>query len=404
MITFKLAQYEADIMESYDQIQGFEYWNIEAWKNLVKEHVLPLHESVSKLLGLRELLVSIVGAGETTLSEVEKKEKDLLPFLLGGIKEDGAYKDNSFAKIIRLALGVYVNPREWVTLEKEERLKAFEYVKVKIEDTIFLKFSNEVKEIASNIIKSIGNEASPIEVKEVPNPKEVLKWLEILYTKSLQASANHSYYTFSILSIKSLPWKFIQQAYSKLKDNFGSISALLGLKKCFEPKLNEEEKKEDYCLLDYSGESLGENIYNLNDIIWKYFGEQNVKNVFSFVCSDVKDLKQDWMEQVNQKLTEMKWKFPAYIETSYGYDVRHVYSISGPSLLRHRLDVRTRGNHPWSSYRSHGETVRARWLTQSKDCNISLLELLDDLSPALFLGAPSFELKISEGELEIIRR
>lgn len=125
MITFKLAQYEADIMESYDQIQGFEYWNIEAWKNFVREHVLPLHESASKLLGLRELLTSIVGAGETTLSEVEKKEKNLLPFILGGIKEDGEYKDKSFAKLIRLTLGVCVNPREWVTLEKEERLNAF---------------------------------------------------------------------------------------------------------------------------------------------------------------------------------------------------------------------------------------------------------------------------------------
>lgn len=278
------------------------------------------------------------------------------------------------------------------------------YVKVKVEDTVLLKFLNKVKEIASNINKSIGNEASPIEVKEVPNPEEVLKWFEILYIKSLQASANHNYYTFFILSIKSLPWKFVQQAYSKLKDNFGSISALLGLKKCFEPKLNEEEKKEKYSLLDYSGESLGENIYNLNDTIWKYFGEKNVKNTFSFVCPDVKDLKQNWIEQVNQKLTEMKWKFPTYIETSYSYDTRHVYSISGPSLLQHRLDVRTRGNHPWSSYRSYGETVRARWLTQSKDCNISLLELLDDLSPALFLGAPSFGLKISEGELEIVRR
>ncbi len=390
-------------MESYDQIQGFEYWDTKAWKTSVKEHTLPLHESASKLLGLRELLIGMARGGEETLSEVVKKE-DLLPFLLGGIKEDGEYKDNSFAKLIRLALGVYVNPREWVTLEKEEGVDAFEYTKVKVEDTVFLKFLEEVKEIAGNIIKSIGNETSPVEVKEVPNPEEVLKWLETIYTKSLQASINHNYYTFFTSSIKSLPWKFIQQAYPKLKDTFDSIRILLGLEKCFEPELNEEEKKKEYSLLDYSRGSLGESICNLNDKVWKYLVEQSVKNVFSFVCSDVKDLKQNWTEQVDQKLTEIRWNFPTYVETSYGHDTRHVYSISGPSLLQHRLDVHTRGNHPWSSYRSYGQTVRARWLTQSKDCNISLLELLDDLSPALSLSAPSFELRISEGELEIVRR
>lgn len=390
-------------MESYDQIQGFEYWDTKAWKTFVKEHALPLHESASKLLGLREFLIGMAGGGEETLSEVKKKE-DLLPFLLGGIKEDGECKDNSFAKLIRLALGVYVNPREWVTLEKEEGVDAFEYTKVKVEDTVFLKFLKEVKEIAGNIIKSIGNETSPGEVKEVPNPEEVLKWLETIYTKSLQASINHNYYTFFTSSIKSLPWKFIQQAYPKLKESFDSIRILLGLEKCFEPELNEEEKKKEYSLLDYSRGSLGESICNLNDKVWKYLVEQSVKDVFSFVCSDVKDLEQNWMEQVDQKLTEIRWNFPTYVETSYGHDTRHVYSFSGPSLLQHRLDVHTRGNHPWSSYRGYGQTVRARWLTESKDCNISLLELLDDLSPALSLSAPSFELRISEGELEIVRR
>ena len=78
MITFRLAQYEANKMESYDQIQGFEYWDTKAWETFVKEHALPLHESASKLLGLREFLIGMAGGGEETLSEVKKKEDLLL--------------------------------------------------------------------------------------------------------------------------------------------------------------------------------------------------------------------------------------------------------------------------------------------------------------------------------------
>ncbi len=95
-------------MQGYDQIQGFEYWNTEAWKNFVKDYVLPLHNSTSKLLRLRDFILTIVGTSEkVTLSEVERKQSNILPFLLGGIKEDGEYKDNSLAKLVRLTLGIY---------------------------------------------------------------------------------------------------------------------------------------------------------------------------------------------------------------------------------------------------------------------------------------------------------
>ncbi|NHV98181.1 MAG: hypothetical protein HA496_00880 [Thaumarchaeota archaeon] len=45
-------------MSSYEQIEGFEYWNKGAWEKFVKDHILPLHISSSKLLKLREEILS----------------------------------------------------------------------------------------------------------------------------------------------------------------------------------------------------------------------------------------------------------------------------------------------------------------------------------------------------------
>jgi hypothetical protein len=44
-------------MSSYEQIEGFEYWNKESWKKFVNDYVLPLHTTSSKLLKLREEII-----------------------------------------------------------------------------------------------------------------------------------------------------------------------------------------------------------------------------------------------------------------------------------------------------------------------------------------------------------
>lgn len=387
-------------MESYDQIEGFEYWNVEAWRDFVREYILPLHESASKLLGLRELLISIKGTEETTLSKVEKKEKALLPFLLGGINEVGDYKDNSFAKIIRSVLGVYVNPKEWVTLEKEEGLVASDYVKVKTEGSIFSEFLTKINEVTSNILKLVKIEPTKMAEKEIrtmiSNPSEIVDAIRYVYTKSLEVSANHNYYTFFVISVRSIPFKFLIGAYPKLNRDFSSLSTFLGIEKVFEPKLNEADEKLSYAIFGHSKGGFCDLLNRLNQVIWEYFAKEDIKNVFSYISASLENLKQEFIQKVEQKLKEVNWSFPSYIRTTdrryYLRDVRGVYRyryvISGPLLVKELSD---------------GTSHRGNWYSNENKCNINLLKLLDDLSPALFLGLPSFELKISDNTLEIVK-
>lgn len=405
-------------MQSYDDIERFEYWNIEAWRRFIQQNIVPLHQAASNLLSLKEYITDVLGSnGGMTLSEVEEKSRDWLPFFLGGVSEDGEYKENSLAKLTRIIFGYYVNPKEWVILERETGIKASDYVKIYAETTVFLEFLSKIGEITTTLIKLAGIEIAQLgkgDVREVPDSGKILNLIKSIYMKSLELSANHSYYTFFILSTRKLPWKHLKKAYPGMENNFSAMSEFLSLERYFEPKLKEKDTKRDYTIWTYSEKGLGMTIYRLNKLIWDSFGKEEVRNLFAILYLDVKDLKQDYIEKADQKLQEMGWKFPEYIEKSTSPYLQHKYKISGAFLSEHILNVRTRGSHPWDEPTRY-ETVRPRWLSRDKKCDILLLKLLDDLLPGLFLAVEperefstygtfltkGLQIEIGEGFLEI---
>jgi hypothetical protein len=184
-------------------------------------------------------------------------------------------------------------------------------------------------------------------------------------------------------------------AYPKLQANFNLLKGFLGLEKIFEPAI-EVKAKEDYTIWGHLKYGLCDSLCNLNNVIWENFLNENVKNVLSYVTASLRDLKQEYAQKAQQKLEEMGWKFPEYIKTSYkSYylgNTRGVYcysyTISGPILIKE-----TSWGYSWSR----------NFYSDERECSISLLNLLDDLSPALFLSSNLFELKLSGNTLEIVR-
>jgi hypothetical protein len=376
-------------MQSYDIIEGFEYWNPEAWKKFIKDYIIPLRNSAVTLLKLKYHILETAGIGDkTTLSEIEKRRSDILPFLLGGIKEEGEYTDNSLAKLVKLTLGIYINPKEWINLEKEEGIRAFDYVYVKNENTTFLEFLKKMDEISSRILNIIGEEPKDIQEKEIEEiikkPERMLDIIKEIYIKCLQVSANHNYYTFFTISTRTLPFKYMIATYPKLQHDFDKLKKFLGLSKIFEPKIEEKIKKDEYTVWSHSENGLCDSIYKLNHTIWYYFTNENVKNVFSYVSTTIRNLWEEYVQKVKQKLGEVGWNFPEYLKKLWHDVVAYFFTISGLLLT--------------NVGRGYGYVKR--------ECSISLLNLLDDLSPALFLGSYlfDFELKFSDNELVIERR
>lgn len=395
------------MIQNYDQIQGFEYWNIDAWKSFVSEHILPLHKSTSMLLKLREFISTQIGTNpRVTLGDMEKKRNDILPFLLGGINQDGEYKDNSFARLVSLTLGIYINPKEWVTLEKEEGLNAFDYVNVKNEATSFLDFLKSLNEITLQITKLVGTESKDtsgnVAEEVIQKPEGLLEIIKAIYVKCLQASANHNYYTFFTLSTRTVTLKSMSEAYPRLKGDFESLRNFLGLEKTFEPRINDDVEKKAYSVFSHLKGGFSDSLYKLNQEIWEYFAKENKyfenerdKSIFKFISSTARDLKQEYIYMIQQKLEATQWKFPDYMKTSdnsyYSGNIKgvycHTYTISGPMLIKER---------------SWGYSYSGNFNSSESDCSISFPKFLDDLAPALFLGS-TFELKLSDNTLEILR-
>ena len=377
-------------MQSYDHVPGFNYWSIDAWKDFIAKHILPLNTLTTKLIKLRDIILDKIGYGrKVLLSEVERKGKEILPFLLGGIREDGEYKPNSLARLTRLAFGIYINPKEWVTLEREEGMKASDHIYVNIVDTQFLEFLKELNEITREIIKLANiepKEVSEEEIKEIiQQPEKILEILRDIYIKCLEVSANHNYYTFFALSTKSIPFIHLITAYPKLVENFEVITEFLGLEKIFEPDI-EGELKEKYTIWGHVENGLCSQLYKLNKAIWDNFASGNtvftninIRNVFSYITTEVRDLKEEYKRMVKAKIG--KWP-PEGTEIVHKWGVEYYLEVHGPWITR--------------CYNTYSPTYYKHVDVRVK---MSLIEFLTKVGSGLFLGQATLR-KETENLLE----
>jgi len=346
-------------MSSYEQIEGFEYWNKESWKKFVNEYVLPLHILSSKLLKLREEIIL-----RTQGKKLSNLEEDLLKFLLGGINEEGDYENNSLALFTKNAFGIYTDPKQYVALEKEG-INSLEYVKVEVStETEFVKFLKNISSLSSQIVSKVGLETTEVkEVEElIKEPDKILEVLRELYEKVLQVTANYNYYTFFTISTRNLPFFYLTKAYPKLKEKFDEMKEFLSLREIYKPETEVQKIKEECTVWGQKEGGLSDLIFTLNNLIWWNISpNSSLLPIFNFVSQSFKDLKKEYLKKVEEELKLMGWKLQEFF-FNYCYGCSVSFDVSG--------------------------IVTRNWLNKELQRyeGKSLLEVLNDFSPALFLG------------------
>lgn len=390
-------------MRSYDEIPDFKYYNKDSWKNFISTHIKHLNHLSSKLLEFRDFILK---SGKT-LSEIEENRSDLLPFLLGGIDKDGEYKEDSLAEFVKFALGIWVNAKHWVVLGKEEGKEASGRISIdKEEKQQFLGFIEKLREITSAVMRQVEIEPEEIpdsEIEEiVKKPEKLLEIVKEMYVECLNASANHSYYTFFALSTRNLPYGFMIAAYPKLESNFEDD--FLGLKKIFEPEIGDEEIRKKYTIWGHKKDGLCDLLYELNESIWNGFSNEKVKEVLSYVSTSVNDLREEYRQKVEEELTHMgREPLEKVVRLSdytgdndrYGAN-RYKYIIEEGVLTNCYYQWVTKSRKLSASYD----------LGKDKDGNpkfkpIHLAEFFDNISPELFLLSPFLKLELSNEQLII---
>jgi len=364
-------------MKTYDEVVGFDYTNAEEWQSFVKNQVLPLHRSISKVVKLRKSLEELFS---NNLSDLIRNNTNIKQILLGGVDENGDYKPNSLARMYRKFLGISVNTKEWVSMSKQPGIDAAEYIKCNFTDTPFLQFVKDIKEIVDRLLYLV--EISDEEVKDdeirdiLENPEKIVNELKKIYIGLVGISANHSYYTFFTINTRCIPRYYIERAYPKLKDKFEEVAEFLGLEPKFVPDIKEEKIKRNYTLWGHKENGFADLLYELNRIIWEYFGREGFRRACELIAL-FRDLKQEYLKKIiDEKLfRELAWRFPDYINP-------HMWGKSKSPYWHREYEI----DGLWldkcyevPSWSNHGER-------KVKFEGKSLTELFSDISPALFLG------------------
>jgi hypothetical protein len=284
--------------------------------------------------------------------------------LLGGINEEGDYENNSLALFTKNAFGIYIDPKQYVALEKEG-INSLEYVKVEVStETEFVKFLKNISSLSSQIVSKVGLETTEVkEVEElIKEPDKILEVLRELYEKVLQVTANYNYYTFFTISTRNVPFFYLTKAYPKLKEKFNEMKEFLGLREIYKPDTEVQKIKEECTVWGQEKGGLCDLISTLNYLIWWNISpNSSLIPIFNFVSQSFKDLKKEYIRKVEEELKLIGWKLQEFFfNLCYGCSVS--FDVSG--------------------------IVTRNWLYKELQRyeGKSLLEVLNDFSPALFLG------------------
>ena len=379
-------------MESYDEIVGFDYTDENEWKNWIREKFLPLHKQLSIILKLRESLENIL---KTNLKEAFS-QRYIQEILLGGITKEGEYTQNSLAKLYKDALGIYINPKEWVAYCRTGLNPVENGIECKFEDTSFLAFITEMKELVEEVLSGIEIEPQDIEDKEIEeimnSLEKILEIIKEIYKSVICISANYDYHMFFILNTCCIPRFFIEKAYPKLNENFEKVAQILDLEEKFVPNINDEEIRRNYTLIGHKENGLAYLLFRLNKEIWKTIAE--IKT-FELIGIALSDLRKTYYEKVKNSLKKLGWKKPEYISISDPPGSQRVSGYSGPWYYTYYVEgiMITR-------YHERGWSARGYYYSDTYECNIPLLQLMNDISLALFLGI--YYLRIEGDSIQII--
>ena len=242
----------------------------------------------------------------------------------------------------------------------------------------------DIKEIIDKLLplaEISEKEVEDSEINEIlENPEKIVDELKTIYDSLVNISANHSYHTFFIINTRGIPRYYIEQAYPRLKDRFEDVSEFLGLEKKFFLDVKEGKIKRDYTMWGHKENGLAYLIYKLNGILWLYFEKEEFRKLFELITSNAEDLRQKYYENAKKSLDGIGWKFPDYVQITNDYTQSHYYIISGLMLVERRFRIRDirrdrNRNNYWYDTNDYKQS----------DENKSLLKLIDDLSPALFI-------------------
>ena len=380
----------------------FDYSNLEEWKSYFKE----IKDVAKSCKVIEEFWGELKRKCDGLQFKDLKEEFDYSTVLLGGVSSNGEYKERSLAKIYATLFGF--KPENIHDLIEKLRRNLPPTTKIVVEETEFIRFVRNVLNKVSSILSqavSKGLIDSDVDVEVdykdiLSDYKKLIEILENFVNNLAKILPNYNQKSLFVWTLDKLTYKYMTTAYPELRDErvFNVVKDVLGLEVIFSPDVEDERTKREYEVYSYHDGSIGKELVEIFKMIWDAFnGEyQPIRKALSLVFPEITNFKKEFYKAVASALINIRWNFPKNVEVAgkdpyypdiKGDTLKAEYKISGIMLVSCSISYcSTKGNY-WD---------------RETECNISLLRLLDDLSPGLFLlNGLLFNLNITQNSLEI---
>ncbi len=355
-------------MSNYDMLEGFiDYTSRGEWKRYIEDQVIPLWRSALILKEFSEGLKSEYQ--NVPLNDLDEKD---LPLLLGGVipRREEVYRRNSLAKFYNRFFGLKLSDlQSWVLGGELTGVQ----LKVLVEETAFTRFVNDAFRWLDRAVRyqTLVDYTEPeVKYNELKkDPSKIKELIREFYESILSISVNYNYYTFFLWSIKQIPYKFMKLAYPRIDQVLEFLEVEFGLTRfrwnnpfnedsslyndytiwCW-PEYNTRSDKGGWCGPEYSqGASFGGSICALNETIWKHmakgYSPTDLENIIKDYFNIFPVLKDEYIDRVKDRVTGRVHSYIYY---------------RGITAAESRSQV--------------GET------------NMTLMQMLDEVSPYLFTG------------------
>ncbi len=390
------------------------------WKEFIENYVIPLKELSEILIGYWKFLGDKIN--DKPVDELIEDES-IKTILLGGVGEDGEYSERSLALFYKKFFGVYTDVKAIVEYLKQELTPN---AKGTDEKRMLIRLAEEILKITNEIINlaqqnqiledsCINKNVSFEEL--INNPEKVADIIKEFYRHTLKVTINYNQKTLFLWIIRKITRRYLVTAYPEFKDeeNFEELRRTVGLERYFEPEIKEKTEKDreikrDYTIWYLPENSFGGMVCKLNEIIWEYFGKEQFRKDLEFLFDEVVDLRHLFIEKAKEVIGD--WKFPDNI-IPYDATKRHCKECSQEAprnlwfkvysfryLISEGIFISEVVHDMEYGYiHEYGGRTGPYYTTVSHDISkINLLNILDQLSPLIFLGL--VDIFINKGEQE----
>ncbi len=385
----------------------FDYTNPSRWEYYFRGKTYEMVENGKKIIEFwRELKRKCDGLPFDKLQE----SWDYSRVLLGGVSQEGIYEDRSLAQIYRDIFGLKIEKiNKLIELQRQGISPSTTVV---VEETEFISFVKKVIEKGKEILSLaetndiISDRYTKIDEVEydyfdiLSDEDELIDLLSDFADSFIRTLPNNNERALALWTLDMNTYRYLCIAYPKLKESgVEPLSNLFGLNEIFSPQIKENSEeaskiRENYRVFSYTEGSLGREIISLYQYIWEET-RNGIRDDLTKIFPDFPNLMKDFQERSEKKLKRIGWEEP---------DIKMKYDnpkYSGPKGNRHRAEYQINEimleTCKWSYTSTTGNSNR-----QEKDCDLSLLKVLDDLSPGLFLlHRLKYKMDIDDESLEL---